>query len=320
MKENMKYTGGISQEQMMKNKRRRIFKENFSLFMLAFPGLVFLIVFHYLPMGGIVMAFKDYVPRKGIFASEWVGFDNFKFFFTSQDAVRTIRNTVLYSIDFLVVDLLVGVGIALLLYHLKSKVALKTYHTVILLPRFMSIVIISFMVYALLSPTYGVINQMLQALGLEQINWYNEPGYWPTILTITHIWQIAGSGCLYYYAALVGIDESLFEAAAIDGASTWKKCWYIAIPSLIPIMVMMTILGIGGLFSGDMGLFYQVPKDQGALYPTTDIINTYTYRALLDGSLEKSAAVGLFQSVIGLVLVLITNGIVRKVSPENSMF
>ena len=305
---------------LKKLKKRRSLYDNLTLFLLTLPGLVFLLVFNYAPMFGIVIAFKKYQPLKGIFGSEWVGLDNFKFFFNSQDAVRTIRNTVLYALDFLVLDLILGVAMALLLYHLRSRVMLKTYHTIILLPRFLSIVIVSFMVYAILSPSYGVLNQIISAFGGAKIQWYSEPKYWPVILTIVHCWQIVGSGCLYYYAALVAVDESLLEAATIDGATTMQKCWHILIPSLIPIMVILTILGIGGLFSGDMGLFYQVPKNQGILYETTDIINTYTYRALLGGTLEKSAAVGLFQSLVGLVLVVGTNQIVRRVSPENSMF
>lgn len=302
------------------NGRKKMIRENITLFIMCIPGLVSIFLFNYLPMSGIVIAFKNYAPRKGIWGSDWVEFDNFKFFFTSQDAVRTIRNTVLYSIDFLVVDLIVGVGIALLLYHLRKGIHLKIYHTIILIPRFISIIIIAYMSYAILSPTYGVLNKVITFLGGEAVRWYNEPQYWPAILTIVHIWQIAGSGCLYYYAALVGIDESLFEAASLDGASTWQKCRHIAIPSLVPIICISLILGVGHIFSGDMGLFYQIPMDQGVLYPTTDIINTYTYRALLVGSMSKSSAVGLFQSITGLMLVIATNAIVRKISPENSMF
>lgn len=310
----------IKMKQKVKNlgKNRKTIRENMSLFMLTVPGLIFVILFNYLPMSGIVLAFKNYVPRKGIWGSDWVGLKNFTFFFTSQDAFRTIRNTVLYSVDFLVVDLVVGVGIALLLYYLRRGV--KIYHTIILIPRFISIIIVAFMSYSILSPSYGVLNSVITFFGGDAVQWYNEPQYWPIILTIVHIWQIAGSGCLYYYAALVGIDESLFEAASLDGANVLQKTWHIAIPSLIPIMVLMLILGIGNIFSGDMGLFYQIPMDQGKLYSTTDIINTYVYRALLDGNLAKSTAVGLFQSLTGLVLVLVSNGIVRKVSPENSMF
>lgn len=298
--------------------KRKMLKENLSLFLMTVPGIIFLVLFNYLPMYGVVIAFKNYIPRKGIWGSPWVGFENFEFFFTSQDAVRTIRNTVLYSLDFLVVDLVVGVCMALLFYHLRKGI--KVYHTIILIPRFISIIIVSFITYSILSPSYGVLNSLIVALGGEGIQWYNEPQYWPAIITIIHIWQIAGSGCLYYYSTLVGIDASLFEAASLDGANTLQKCWHVAIPALKPIMVLTLILGLGNIFSGDMGLFYQVTKNMGVLYPTTDIINTYTYRALLDGSMTKSAAVGLFQSLTGMVLVVTVNGIVRKISPENSMF
>lgn len=311
-------------EELRKRTRRINFKrklrDNVGLWALALPGFFLLLLFKYVPMGGIVIAFKDYVPRKGIFGSEWNGFDNFKFFFTSQDAGRTISNTLIYASVFLILNQVLGVLIALLLFHLRSQRRLKIYHTIMLIPRFISIVIISFMVYGFLSPSQGLVNHVIEMFGGEKIEWYLEPKYWPAILIIVHIWQVLGSGCLYYYAALVGIDSSLFEAASIDGAGTLQKCWHIAIPSLIPVICMMLIMGIGGLFGGDFGLFYNVPKNQGALFETTDIISTYTYRALLSGDLEKSAAVGLFQSLAGMTLVLISNGIIRKVSPENSMF
>ncbi len=295
-------------------------KRNLTLLALCIPGLICLILFNYLPMFGIGVAFQNYKPLKGIFGSDWNGLENFKFFFTSQDAVRTIRNTVLYSVAFLVLDLIFGVLIALLLYNLKSKIGVKVYHSTILLPRFISIVIISFMTYAVLSPAYGIANQVITFFGGDPVQWYSDPNYWPIILIVVYLWKSIGSGCLYYYAGLTGIDSTLFEAAEIDGANSFQKTWHVALPELIPIMVMMTILGIGGLFSGDMGLFYQVPMNKGLLYETTDIINTYTYRALLTGDLAKSAAVGLFQSVVGFVLVVSTNAIVRKVSPENSLF
>lgn len=293
---------------------------NLTLLAMCIPGLICLFLFSYLPMGGIIIAFKKYAPMKGLFGSAWCGLDNFKFFFTSQDAFRTIRNTVLYSVAFLVSDLFFGVLIAILLYNLRSRRGLKTYNTIIMIPRFMSIVVVSYVAYSVLSPGNGVLNKIIVALGGEGISWYTQSQYWPCILLIVHIWMTLGSGCLYYYSALTSIDPTLYEAARIDGANVLQETWHVSIPELIPIMVMMTILGIGGLFSGDMGLFYNVPKNQGVLYPTTDIINTYVYRSLISGSLAKSAAVGLFQSIVGLILVLTTNGIVRKVSPENSMF
>ena len=318
----MMYVGNKRKENRHPSYRKRVAQRRYNMTLLALciPGLSCLFLFNYLPMGGIIIAFKKYAPMKGLFASKWVGLKNFEFFFSSQDLFRTLSNTVLYSVVFLVLDLIMGVLIAVLLYNLRTKIGVKAYHTIIMIPRFMSIVVVAYIAYAFLSPPTGVVNKIIVALGGEAVQWYSVPQYWPVILTIVHIWITLGSGCLYYYSALTGIDPTLFEAAEIDGANSFQKTWHISVPELIPIMVMMTILGIGGLFSGDIGLFYQVPRDSGILYPTTDIINTYTYRALLAGSLEKSAAVGLFQSVVGLFLVVSTNAIVRKVSPENSMF
>ncbi len=306
----------------MKNKtrRKRIFKENLHLFLLTLPGLIFLLIFNYLPMSGIVIAFKRYVPRLGIWGSEWVGLDNFEFFFKSPDLLRLIRNTALYGASFLIVDIIGGILLALLLYHLTNKVALKAYKSIIMLPRFLSVIVVSFITYALLSPSYGIINQVIKALGGEPISWYAEPGYWPVILIIVHIWMTIGAGCLLYYATLVGIDKSLFEAASVDGATVLQKCRYVALPALKPVICMNLTFGVGGLVSVDMGLFDAVPRAQGLLFPTTDVINTYVYRGLLNGDIERPAAVGLAQSVIILVLILIVNAIIRKVSPENSMF
>lgn len=293
---------------------------NLTLLLLCVPGIVCMIIFKYLPMFGVVIAFKDYHPLKGIFGSKWCGFENFEFFFTSESAFRTIRNTILYNAGFLILDLIFGVGIAVLLYFLTSKIGLKIYHTIILIPRFMSMVVIAFIVYAFLSPASGLLNSLIEAFGGEPIQWYREPQYWPFILPITYVWKSIGAGCLYYYAALTSVDPSLLEAAEIDGATGWQKFRNVLLPELVPVMIMMTILGIGNLFSGEIDLFYQVPRNSGMLYATTDTINTYTYRALIGGMLDKSAAVGLFQSVVGFILVMVTNGIVRKVSPEHSMF
>ena len=295
-------------------------KETFHLDLMSLPGVLLLVVFNYLPMIGIVIAFKDYNPNLGIWGSAWNGLDNFKFFFTSQDAARTIRNTLMYSSSFLILDLICAVGLALMFYNLRSKRALKFYNTVVILPRFMSPVIIAFIVYIILNPSYGLLNQLIIALGGSKIQWYSNSKYWPAILTITHIWQTVGMNCIIYYASLMSLDDSLLEAARLDGANKWQETWHVVIPHLIPVMVISTILGLGSLFQGDFGLFYQVPKDVGLLYPTTDVINTYTYRALQSGSFGKSTAVSLFQSTMGCLMVLITNGIVRKVSPENSLF
>ena len=300
--------------------RRTKVQENAQLLLMTLPGIILVFLFCYLPMPGLAIAFKKYNPNLGVWGSQWCGLDNFKFFFTSQDAVRTIRNTVLYSSAFLILDLVCAVGLALMLYFLRSKRALKVYNTVVIVPKFMSPVIIAFIVYALFSPNFGLVNAVIKALGGDSIAWYSEPKYWPWILTVTHIWQTVGMNSVIYYASLMSLDESLLEASTLDGANRWQQICHVIIPHLVPVMVVTTVLAMGSIFSGDFGLFYQVPKDQGTLYATTDIISTYTYRALLGGSLEKSAAVGLFQSVVGFVMVVATNAIVKKISPENSMF
>ena len=300
--------------------RRTKVQENTQLLLMTLPGIILVFLFCYLPMPGLAIAFKKYNPNLGVWGSQWCGLDNFKFFFTSQDAVRTIRNTVLYSSAFLILDLVCAVGLALMLYFLRSKRALKVYNTVVIVPKFMSPVIIAFIVYALFSPNFGLVNAVIKALGGDAIAWYSEPKYWPWILTVTHIWQTVGMNSVIYYASLMSLDESLLEASTLDGANRWQQICHVIIPHLVPVMVVTTVLAMGSIFSGDFGLFYQVPKDQGTLYETTDIISTYTYRALLGGSLEKSAAVGLFQSVVGFVMVVATNAIVKKISPENSMF
>lgn len=309
----------------MKNKEKDIGKrvkdrENRQLLFLMIPGALLLLIFNYAPFLGIYMAFVDYKPNMGIYNSPFVGLKNFEFFFTSKDAVRIIRNTLGYNLIFLIVDLFFAVGVALMFYKLTSRKALKVYNTIILLPRFLSWVIVAFIAYVFLSPTHGLINSLITSLGGESVKWYTYPKYWPFILTIAHIWKTVGMNCLYYYAALMGLDESLLESASLDGANEWQKIRYIIIPHLIPTMIIIATLAIGRSFNGDFGMFYQMPKDVGALYETTDIINTYVYRALASGSMEKSTAIGLFQSLMGLIMIVITNKIVKKISPENSLY
>lgn len=308
----------------MKRKNKRLKKigmmENLQMCLMVLPGMISLILFSYLPLPGIIIAFKKFNPYKGIWGSKWVGLKNFEFFFSSQDAARTIGNTLAYSLAFLVIDLVAAVGLALMLYYLRSRIATKFYNTVVIIPKFMSMVIIAFIVYAILSPTYGLLNQVLVKLGGDPVNWYSEPKYWPLILTITHVWQTVGMNSVLYYSSLMSMDNTLVEAAEVDGANRIQQICHVVIPHLVPIMVITTILAIGGLFSSSLELFYQIPKNQGLLYSTTDTINTYVYRALLEGSLEKSTAINLFQSVIGFILVVGANAVVKKISPENSLF
>lgn len=295
-------------------------KENCQLLMLMIPATILLLIFNYAPFIGVYMAFVDYNPNLGIFDSPYVGLENFEFFFTSKDAVRVIRNTVGYSLIFLLVDLFFAVSLALLLYNLHSRRGVKIYNTIVLLPRFLSWVLVAFIVYIILSPSHGLANTIIEALGGTGLKWYSKAKYWPYILVVVHIWQSVGMNSLFYYSSLMSLDESLIEAAKLDGANKLQQIRYVIIPHLIPVMTVIAILAIGKSFSGDFGLFYQVPKDVGMLYETTDVINTYVFRALQNGSFERSTAIGLFQSLMGLILVVITNSIIRKISPENSLY
>ena len=304
-----------------KKTRWKDFRDNAELSALMIPGIVLLLVFAYVPMLGIIIAFKDYRNNLGIFKSKWVGFQNFKFFFESQDAWRIGRNTVGYGILFIVIGLIAAVTIAILLYEVRSRKALKFYQTSMILPHFLSWVIVGYITYILLEPSMGILNKIIRFFGGEGLQWYSEPKYWVFILSIINVWKTVGLKSIMYYAALMGIDEQLFEAAQIDGAGRFKQILYITIPSLVPLMVTLTILDVGHIIKGDFGLFYTIPRDVGLLYPTTDIIDTYVYRGLRTGSdIGITTAVGLFQSAVGLVMVIATNLVVKKISPENSLF
>lgn len=294
--------------------------DNFELLALTVPALLYFFIFHYTPMFGIIIAFKNYSYSLGIFRSEWIGLKNFEFFFTSQDAWRVTRNTVCYSAANIVLGIVVPVFIALLLYELRSRTLIKIYQTIMILPHFMSWVIVGFITYALLDPRLGVFNQILTALSIEGIQWYSTPRIWPFILLGTNIWKTVGMNTIVYYAALMGADQELYDAAAIDGATRWKQTLHISIPILIPLMTILSILAVGSLFRGDFGLFYQIPRDVGVLYPVTDVIDTYIFRGLRGGDIGATAAVGLFQSFVGLVLVVGTNFIVNKIDSERSLF
>ena len=303
------------------NKRRglRRFKANWQLLLLCVPSIVMTLLFHYFPMFGLLLPFKQYKYAEGILGSKWIGLTYFKLFFNMPDMWRLIRNTVGYSILFMVLDLFLNVFTAVLLYDISDNFAKKIYQSSIMIPNFMSWVIVGYITYAILNPSLGIMSRFLNALGKNNVDVYANTKYWPFILTAVHRWQ-GKNGYLMYYANLMAIDPQLFEAAAIDGANGWQMKKYISLPSLIPLMCMMTIMAIGGLFSGDFGLFYQIPMDVGALYETTDIINTYVYRGLNTGNYSISSSVGLLQSAIGFVLILVVNAVVRKISPENSMF
>lgn len=289
--------------------------------LMVLPGVILVLVFCYIPMFGVILAFKNFNPNLGILASKWVGFDNFKFFFASNDCFMLIRNTVLYALWFIVVCNFANIIFAIMCYNIKRKWALKYYQTTAILPTFMSMVLISYVVYIILSPKSGVLNSVLARFGQETIDWYADPKYWPVILTLVKVWNGVGYGSLLYYATMVGIDESLFEAAEMDGANKFMQIIHIIVPEIMGLLCLQIIMGVGYAMSGDFGLFYQIPRNIGLLYPTTDILNTYTFRALQSGaSMGRTTAIGLFQSVSGVILLLACNTFIRKVDSDKAMF
>ncbi len=304
-----------------KVKKKMYVKDNLQLLSLALPTIILLGVFCYWPMFGVILAFKDYKVPKGIFGSPWAGLKNFEFFFQSQDAWRVTRNTLGLNFMFIIVGIICGVIFALIMFEVKKARHVKVYQTVSIIPSFLSWVAVGYIVYAMLDPTKGIVNQILGVFGMEKIPWYSEAKYWPVILLISKIWQSVGLGSIIYYAALMGVDAELYEAAEIDGAGRLKKTWYVSIPQIVPIIIIMGILDIGKIFRADFGLFYNVTRNVGALYPATDVIDTYVFRALMtQGNIGMASAVGLFQSVVCFVTLMITNLIVKKISPENSLF
>lgn len=295
--------------------------DNLQFLILTLPAALLIFVFCYLPMGGVVLAFKNFNVQQGIFGSPWVGWKNFEFFFTSSDAWRVMRNTIGLNVLFIAGKLVCSVAFAMLMFGIRRKRTIKFYQTVSIIPSFLSWVVIGFMTYSLLDPTKGLVNKLIEACGGTGIQWYAEPMYWPAILLIVSLWQGVGSGSIFYFASLMGIEKDYFEAAELDGATRWQQFRYITFHFLLPLITIMTILDVGKIFRSDFGLFYNVTRNVGALYPTTDVIDTYIYRALMKiGDIGMSSAVGLFQSAVGFVLILGTNLIVRKIEPDNALF
>ena len=307
---------------MKKKSRLKVYKEHWPLYLMMVPGLLYLLINNYIPMAGIVIAFKKLNFAKGIFASDWVGLENFKFLFASKDAWLITRNTLLYNVAFIIVNMVVGIAIAILICEVRSKKMKKLYQSAILLPFLMSMVILSYIVYALLSSENGLVNNsILASLHIDPIQWYQEPKYWPFILIFANCWKGVGYGCLIYIASLIGIDPSYYEAARLDGASKWQEITKITLPCLVPTIITLLLLSIGRIFYSDFGLFYQVPMNSGVLFPTTNVIDTYVYRALIErGNISMSSAAGVYQSMVGFVIVMLSNWIVRKVDKDQALF
>ena len=305
----------------MKTKKHN-WKRWLPLYLMMAPGLIYIFINNYIPMFGTIIAFKHINYQKGILGSDWEGLKNFKFLFATNDAWVITRNTLLYNLAFIVINTVVGIILAIFICDVVSKKLKKLYQSAVLLPYLMSIVIISYIVFAFLSTENGMVNNsLLIPFGKNPISWYAEPKYWPFILTLVNVWKGVGYGCLIYISAINGIPKDYYEAANLDGAGKWKQIRCITLPSLVPSVITLTLLSIGRIFYSDFGLFYQVPLDSGTLYSATNVIDTYVYRALIKlGNVGMSSAACLYQSVVGFVLVLTANLIVRKVSKENALF
>ena len=300
-------------------------RENLIFFLMVLPGAAWLILFFYIPVLGNVVAFKDYhITGEGfidsVMKSKWVGFDNFKFLFSSKDAYIITRNTVLYNLAFIFLGLIVSVGIAIIFSEMRSKRLVKVFQTSMLFPYFLSWVIISFFTDAFLNVDKGLINHILTSLGMKGINFYTEVAIWPALLLFLGIWKGFGYSSVMYYATIMGIDPTFYEAATVDGASKWQRIRHITIPQLASLITVLTILAIGNIFRADFGLFYQIPHNSGALYSVTNVI-VYVYNGLAkSGDIAMAAAAGLYQSVVGLILVLLSNIVARRIDKNAALF
>ena len=288
---------------------------------MCFLPMLLVFIFNYLPMAGIIIAFKDYRYSTGVFGSRWVGLNNFKFFFKSTEFARITVNTLYLNALFILTGTVMSLLVAILLYQLTNRTAIKTIQTIFITPYFVSWVIASYMLYGFLNTRFGILNTWLEKFGVNAVDWYSDPKPWPVIFVIVYLWKSIGMDSITYYAALMGIDSSLIEAGEIDGANNRQIIRHVIIPTMLPLVSILTILKIGNIFRADFGMFYQLPRDSGALYKTTDVVDTYIFRALREiGDMGMGSAVGLLQSAVGFVLVMVTNAISKKIDPDRALF
>lgn len=298
----------------------RYVKKNYELLFLTMPAVLKIFIFSYLPMAGVIIAFKNYRYDQGIFGSDWVGLKNFEFFFKSETAWRVTRNTVLYEFAYIIVTTIFALAFAVMLNEIARRFT-KIYQTTLFLPHFMSWAVVFYIVFSFLDINNGLLNKLLISFGFEEVNWYMSSEPWPYILILVALWKRIGYSTLIYYAAIMAINQEYYEAAKMDGATRWQMATKITIPMIAPLISILIILSIGSLFNGDFGLHFFIPNNSGMTYATTDIIDTYIYRALLTiGDVGMSAAIGLFQSVVGLILVIVANYTVRRINSENSLW
>ncbi len=300
----------------------RNLKMKLALLSMMIPGAIYLIINNYIPMAGLQIAFKKFNYRDGMWASPWTGLSNFTYLFKTKDAILMTRNTLLYNLAFIVLGTVFAVAIAIMLNEIRSSGAKKIYQVLFLIPYLISMVVVSYIVFAFLSYDNGFLNNSVIApLGGEKINWYISPQYWPFILVLVHLWKGFGYSSIIYYATVIGIDSALYEAAVIDGANSWQRTWHVTLPGLKNTIITLTLLNIGRIFYSDFGLFYQVPQNSGALSNVTTTIDVYVYRGLTQlNDVGRSSAAGFYQSIVGFIMVLVANLVVRKIDRDSALF
>lgn len=303
-----------------KPKKKR--KEHFiPLYIMMIPGLLYLLINNYIPMAGLIIAFKKVNFEIGILKSPLIGFKNFEYLFKTKDAWIITRNTIGYNALFIVLGTLIAITVAILLNEVAGKRLKSFYQGVFLLPFLISIVVVAYLVFAFLSTDVGFINNYREMAGQKPIQWYTTQKYWPFILTLVNQWKSFGYMSIIYFATLVGIDRSYYEAAVVDGANRWQQVTSITLPLLKPTIITLVLLAIGRIFYSDFGLFYQVPMGSGPLIPVTNTIDTYVYRGLMQlGNIGMASASGFYQSVVGFILVLTANWVVSRISKEHALF
>ncbi len=304
--------------------RRRWKRDDTELSFLALPTTVWYLLFCYMPMFGIIIAFKKFRVTSGgflnsLFTSEWVGLDNFKFLFASPDTLMIVRNTLLYGITFVIIGGSAPLAAAIAISYLHSKRMMKVYQTMMFLPYFLSWVVVAALVLAFLSYDKGVVNNMLASFGKERVQWYMKPRFWPPFLVFMSLWKGLGNGMVVYLATLTGIDKTYYEAAGIDGATIWQQIIYVTLPLMKQVIIMMFIMSVGGIFSTDFGLFYQVPRDSNSLYNVVTTWDVFTYKMLKSSTTGMASAAAMLQSVLSCAMILTTNAIVRKIDEESAM-
>ncbi|MDR6553173.1 ABC transporter permease subunit [Paenibacillus qinlingensis] len=292
-----------------------------TLLLMIMPTTLLCLLFSYIPMAGIVIAFKQYNYTGGIFGSPWVGFDNFKFFFQSGNAWLVTRNTGLYNIAFIILGNILQIGAAILLFEVGGKWFRKIIQSAMFLPYFISWVVVGSIAYSFFSYDIGALNNLMTSLGMEKIDIYNTPAYWPYILLFFHTWKSLGYGMVMYLAAITSIDTEMYEAAEIDGANVFQRIYHVTLPNLIPTTTILVLLSVGHIFRGDFGMFYNLVGNNGMLFSSTDVIDTFVFRLLMTtNEIGMSAAAGVYQSVLGFVTILMVNYAVRKYDKDRALF